>query len=216
MHVHITGFARSGTTLLKNLFACFKNTYIIPGEVSRIGFNPPPSAQNKVIVTKTPKDVDEPDCLMAQPDTGIIFSIRDPRDRVCSASGDSLGRGRSPRIIYTADDSEYYNVRLQFLEKFRDRILVVKYEDIIQQPDETQQRIVEYCGLEIDIPFTEGWTRFSENERENQLGTVMNGLRPLDDRAIGRWKTAPFQDAVREYVDNNPLVQKFIEEFYTS
>jgi hypothetical protein len=219
-HVHITGFARGGTNLLKNLFVCFNNTYIVAGEVSRVGFYPPTGAFDKifdkVVVTKDPQEVDAMERLIAQPRTRVIFSIRDPRDRVCSTTGDNEGRGRSPRIIYTADDSEYYDVRMRFLEKFRDQILVVKYEDIIQQPDETQERIAAYCDLEIDIPFAEGWAFFSENERENQLRVGMNGLRPLDDRAIGRWKTEPFREAVQEYVDKNPLVQSFIEEFYPS
>jgi hypothetical protein len=166
------------------------------------------------VVTKNPNDVEKMEQLMSQPDTHFLFLIRDPRDRVCSSSGDAMGRGRRLAMIRRAKDSEYFRVRLEFLEKFWDQLLVVKYEDIIQQPDETQQRIAEYCGLEIDIPFTEGWTRFSEHENENQLRTVMNGLRPLDDRAIGRWETSEFREAVQEYVDKHPLVQDFIEEFY--
>jgi hypothetical protein len=110
--------------------------------------------------------------------------------------------------------SEYYRIRMEFLEKFRDQLLVVKYEDLIRRPDETQHRIAEYCGLEIEIPFAEGWTRFAENENENHLRTVMNGLRPLDDRAIGRGQAGEFQAAVQEYVRRNPLVRSFIEEFY--
>ena len=214
-YVHITGFARAGTTLLKNLFVCFKNTYITAGEVSRIGFSYPRAAHGRVVVTKHPNDIERPELLMAQLDTHHIFLIRDPRDRACSSTGDVRGdQGRSLSVIRKANESDYYRIRMEFLEKFRDQVLIVKYEDVIQQPDETQQRLADYCSLEIDIPFAEGWSRFSENENENHLQKVMNGLRPLDARTIGRWQTGEFQGAIQEYLRKHPQVRSFIKEFY--
>ena len=33
-HIHITGEARSGTTLMKNLFRCFEDTVVVVGETN--------------------------------------------------------------------------------------------------------------------------------------------------------------------------------------
>lgn len=217
-HVHIIGFARAGTTLLKNLMITFKNIQVVQGEPSRFGAEKLEVPDDVTLVTKNIPDIDRMDDLMRQPDTAFLFCVRDPRDKICSRQNDPEGKGRDLKQVAEEEVWEHanrgYALRRKFLEKYEDRVLIIRYEDVILHPEETQRRIGEHCGLEIDIPFTEAQSRIEAQESLENLNRAMNGLRPLDSRSIGRWKEPRFKEICEAYVEKYPDVRYFLEKYY--
>ncbi|WP_161604318.1 sulfotransferase family protein [Roseiconus nitratireducens] len=78
------------------------------------------------------------------PDYRIILLVRDPRDNALSVANKNFG----PRDLYFA--SRYIRFQLEIyaahLEKSPDRILCIKYEDLLTDPMSEVEKLAEFVG----------------------------------------------------------------------
>ena len=179
-HLHIVSLSpRSGTTLLMELMTCSFEIDMFPEHEARIG--EVPMGNCSVYLTKSPKDV-----VVIGPIVKIfknIFTIvvlRDPRDSAVS--------------VHSSDPSNYYGTLeywhnyLPYFEKFKNhkRVLTIRYEDLVSNPDEIQRTI------QNKFPFLKQKDLFSNYlKHANPTGKsklALNGLREIEKKSIGNWK----------------------------
>jgi hypothetical protein len=134
--IHIVGSGpRTGTTLMAEaMIACFRIDQHTAHE-DRVFAKP--SEPTDVYLTKTVKDllVIGP-FLDLNPDLYVICMIRDPRDMVVSR------HGKDPDTYWAG--LRYWNTYIPAWRRVRHhpRLITVKYEDLVTDPDGTQASLV--------------------------------------------------------------------------
>lgn len=207
----VRGCPRSGNTMLyAMLSSCFEGVTQLKGE--HIPIEARISNYDKVTIAKYPRPVskrilgDEYDAsrdfLTTPPeDALLIFIVRDPRDALMSKHG-SFG---SEPFLKSA--SAWFSV-IEEIQKIKDRhnVLVLRYEDIIADPDSIQRKIAHLSGLKMSGTFS----NFNEMVKtsgaqltKHNLGEL-NGLRPVDSSRVFAYRNEP-----REVVQ--PIVEKILE-----
>jgi hypothetical protein len=206
--IHIVGCARSGTTMLHLAMACFDRVILCPTESKapypyfrerielglRLGAVPGP----KHYVTKRGFEWHKPDRVAELlrwtlwENIGIIHLVRDPRDVLVSRAS-SLPNG--PYVWY---DRWYDSIRAadSIFEALvsHPRKIIVRYEDIVLQPEAVQQRIASTFGLRVNSRallmnrVKDNFERLGLRYDAQQL-MALNGLRNMDANSIGNWRT---------------------------
>jgi tetratricopeptide (TPR) repeat protein len=64
------------------------------------------------------------------------------------------------------------------------RILDVRYEDLVTRPDETAQRVLDYCGLRR----VEGVTDILANKKPTTTASALQVRKPIHKKNVGGWK----------------------------
>ena len=135
--------------------------------------------------------------LTAIPELQIVYVIRDPRDVVNS----SLARQKKDPRFEEADKSifawiqewaEAENTVNRVVQNpaIRDRILIVRYEDLVLDEKEAQGRLARFLGLKsIEIP-PDLHKGADVTENASSFGAIRTSL---DSTPIGRWKTTSVQ-----------------------
>jgi hypothetical protein len=73
-------------------------------------------------------------------------------------------------------------------------VLPIRYEDLVNQPDEIQRQIEHLTGWSITHPLRS----FHEHVPRGFDGRALNGLRELDSQTLHRWR----QDAHRQRIES--------------
>ncbi len=203
-HIHVVGFKRGGTTLMQQLFRCFKDTWVYDsGGIHIWDVSIPDNVTASTVVSKFSKDAYFVDQCLETPGAQIVYMIRDPRDTLTSQFKNSGVVAVNPAKLAH---------RIKELPKIQGDFLLVKYEDLVSDADRTQAVIADRFSLEIDIPFTEGYTRFSDDAPDQTL----NGIRPPDTQGIGRWQLPEHREHVLQIVSEFPEMQEFIDRWYSN
>lgn len=194
--IHITGLPRTGTTLMRSLMGCFKETEIVPGE-----HHPQEPTSGRVYVTKFPSEsVDVYDTF---PDLRMICMIRDPRDTFCSLqAGHRRWRDeerRSPGIFVRQLEDQRAVLN-------HPRTVVIKYEELVTTPDKIQEILESLLDLTIKHPFSGGNNLFLDDE----ITFALNGVRPPDTDSVGSHHLDKNIGIVKEWLRDNPEVDQFI------
>ena len=183
--IHIVGAHRSGTSLMLDLVAsCFANVAANLDAEMSIYDEPDPrqlDAGTEVFVSKQPRDVTIiGPVLKIDRALHVICMIRDPRAVITS-------------VNRTHPDKYFCNGRV-WLEcdaaarklESHPRFLVVRYEDLVKDPDAVQQQLMQR------IPFLKFAHRFSEFHKFSKASVAftdaMNGLRPIAGDRVDAWK----------------------------
>ena len=178
----IVGCARSGNTLM--LYLMTEGFGGMERQVGETGEVVPEAKPGVVAVGKFPRRASILDeiGLLDQEDLGIIYMMRDPRDVLTS--------------LHPAKPNNYWvqparwKREAQAALKFQshERVLLVRFEDLLKEPALSQERIARKFDLKIAMPFAEAhsWTPKSEGDMINV--TAMHGIRPLDPAEIGSWQ----------------------------
>lgn len=124
-----------------------------------------------------------PDILEAYPFAKFIQMIRDPRDRYEAI----LNKSNKPQYLGVATARWLYSAALakKNQTKFPGRYLVIRYEDLVSQPEQTIRAVCEFLGVEYDLAMVkmEHVARFSEYESEE-----VQRSGPLSTKYIGRFQ----------------------------
>jgi len=178
--IHIVGCSpRSGTTLLAEaMISCFGIDLYENHEASIFR---QPVRTGKIYLTKRPGDI----CVIGpvlrmDPDLYVIYMLRDPRDIICSKHGKDPDRywvGLSAWNVYS-----FYGRKLQGHGRF----MVVRYEDLVGNPDMIQARLMER------MPFLVKRALFSDYHKtakpsEDSLA-ALGGVRPISIERTGNWR----------------------------
>jgi LPS sulfotransferase NodH len=125
---------------------------------------------------------------VCMPQATIIHCHRDPRDQLFSCW--SLLFSQNQEYAYTFDElGRFYQAYLRLMSHWRavlpaGRMLEVRYEELVAEPEAQVRRVLEHCGLEWD----ENALRFYEARRPVKSASMFQVREPIYDRSIGRWK----------------------------
>ena len=177
--IHITGAARSGTTLMLALMlTCFD---IDGGCTRETRLWRAPVRGRRVVLTKQPQD-EKLSLFLARrdPRLHVIYMLRDPREVIVSRHGSAPGR-------------YWTNLRAwcQSIEPARpwfghSRVHVVRYDSLAREPDTVQRE------LAAAMPFLQPvhpFSRFQEiaELQEPQWRRAMGSIRSISPESLGGW-----------------------------
>ena len=203
--LHIMGCARSGNTLMLHLLGSgFNNTVIFHGESyistkgkyknlsdKRGGWKKRTADEEfainrfrefensgNILITKAPRMTKKLKKIMCD-EQGLIFMIRDPRDTLTSY------RSADHDKFYNKISRWLYNAKIASELQNNKKVLIVKFENLVLNPEKIQKEIAEKFRLEILRPFPDCYTHFENDEYSAETS---NGFRPLDESRIANWK----------------------------
>ena len=196
--IYIMGCAKTGTTLLLRLFHAFKDVRVIERE---IGLGPFLKWRSSlpVIVGKRaglslfsntlPKGKDKVQRnILESNDIKVIVLVRDPADVMES------------RYV----SAQRYLDSMAQIEGMpqADWLTAIQYENLVENPDEIQEGIAHWLGLEIEHKWSEYPAFFPEASRRLLIDPEgPNSLRPINTDRIGKgynWKRQATPVQVRE------------------
>ena len=183
MKIFIAGCARSGTSLARGLMGCFADTYVHGGfsydqEAPESMFNRLDRSERHLVVKRVLTSYLTLPSLAS--DVALIYCVRHPLD-VLTSSHPSV----PDRPFYVSEPrwrAEYAAYRLLCGLQPSRRTFVLRYEDLVGDPDGMQRRIAHHFGLDIARPFT-----------ENAEGV------PVRRSSVEKWRTDP---GLRDYIDS--------------
>jgi len=177
--IHIVGVsARTGTTLLAECMRrCFNVDRYEKHEASlntmRWG--------SSIYLTKNPQDIMYLNLrLTLDPRLTVICMIRDPRDVISSKHADNPNKYR-----VSLGEWKYKNKLVQqYLNN--DRFITIRYEDLIDNPNATQNYIMSKIEY---LEETKSFSDFHEGGSfSEQSVRALNGVRPIDKNSKSIWR----------------------------
>ena len=177
--LHVVGCHRSGTTLVfEMLTACFMHDAHCAHEESI--FNPSEVSGIDLYFSKKPSDITHiKRIFFADPDLYLIFMLRDPRSVITSI------HPSKPDLYFSSFERwQRYQTAADSLQ-LHPRFLQIRYEDLVVNPDCTQQVISDrFTFLRSQHEFSE----FEKYSTASEAAVIsLTGLRPVSDRHIRSW-----------------------------
>ena len=180
--IYVMGCGRSGTWLLAGLFATYADLEIIPKELSVEHFGLF-ATKKKVLLLKRDYAAHArieqiPACIE------IVYIIRHPFD-VLTSQNPTTG------ATYHIAPHRWLNemLALQYLlDSKRDHTTIIKYEDLVQEPRNSQTLIAGKLKLDISHPAEMLDKVFNA---PSEAVSAMHGLRAIDTNSIGNYKKDP-------------------------
>jgi Flp pilus assembly protein TadD len=125
---------------------------------------------------------------LALPNAKIIHVIRDPIDTCVSC----FSKLFTLELNYTYDLAElgrYYRRYERLMAHWRrvlppDRILDVRYEDVVGDLEQQARRLLDYC----ELPWDERCLGFYETKRQVRTASAVQVRQPIYGSSIGRWR----------------------------
>ena len=118
--------------------------------------------------------------LKRDPELWVICMVRDPRDVVVSQHRKKPGLYWNNLRKWNAEFLKYQQVEES------DRFIVIRYEDLVGNPDDIQEMIRER------IPFLEQTERFSNfhciAKPGKKVDDALGGVREISDSSVGNWQ----------------------------
>jgi hypothetical protein len=203
--IFIFGCARSGTTLVLNLFRAFNHVTVRNMEqCSTHVMND--AKDGWVIAKRTPHCATH---LLADlpllRDLWIIDVLRDPRDVVTSVlpsfPGFYCDFGRWERDVRVA----------QAVADRHIRFLRIRYEELLLHPDQIQCDIAGVLNLNVRVQFGSFVSVVPKDLPQNAV-QALGGVRPLDSSRAGRWRrSSHYLDRVTEQLRAYPEMESTLQ-----
>lgn len=141
------------------------------------------------------------------PDAFMIHIVRDPRDVVASRLKTEWGAKRS--LEFHVAEYHYYlkKVRAEGPALFGNRFIELKYEDLLEAPEEQLSSILSKFGETFEPQMLEFYKNDSGLVAEDEKKWKGNVSKPLQQKNSGKWKASfsPKEAA---------LIQKGIKPFF--
>jgi hypothetical protein len=210
-HVVMCGFPRSGTTLLQLMMeTAYPNARTFHRERAALAAvqNTWPG-RHELMITKRPDDLFWLDEVRERyrdrrPRPLFIISVRDPRAVLTSVHAKKSGYCVPPEKWRAAYEHIQYN--LQF-----DDVITVEYREVIEQPQQVQERLSSFIGSSPKASFDE----YLSSVPSDFDTTALNGVRPLDASGLDRWRAPKHADRIRQLLRELPeLPDRLIEMGY--
>lgn len=209
----ICGMSRSGTSLLYTLMAnAIKGVRFNEKEVSALQYE----FHDPVCLTKRPLDcflLDQIFASFPRDDIRIIFSVRDPRDVICSVH-------RNVPFDYFCGFQNQYFVNpvektatltnpglwsiFQAWLKYKDHpnVITSRYEDLTTDPLGTAERLGKFIGE--DMVSTGAFDIGEQTRIPNKMDQALNGVRAIDKKSVSVWRKHP-QRVWTEFTNNKQM-----------
>jgi tetratricopeptide (TPR) repeat protein len=138
----------------------------------------------------------------ALPNAKIICMLRDPMD-TCIGNYRQLFTINNPYYAYSLDlldTAKFYSRFYKLMQHFsalHSNIKLVKYEELVAQPEQQIKELVSFCNLEWQAQCID----FHLNTSPVSTASKVQVRQPLNNKAIGRWKAfKPHTDKAVEYL----------------
>jgi tetratricopeptide (TPR) repeat protein len=125
---------------------------------------------------------------LALPNATIIHTMRDPVD-TCISCFSKLFAGEQNHTYDLGELGRYYKRYERLMAHWRrvlpkDRILDVRYEDVVADLEGQARRIIAHCGL----PWDDRCLAFHETKRPVRTASATQVRQPIYKSAVGRWR----------------------------
>ncbi|MDR0533733.1 MAG: sulfotransferase domain-containing protein [Verrucomicrobiales bacterium] len=138
------------------------------------------------------------DLLQANPHVKVLWMLRDPRDVLISI------HSLKPGEYYVSPERWIKSLHLYQQFKNDAQVLTIRYEDIVQNPKDTQNKIAKFCNLAVSLQFEEAHNFFP---KFHQNVTAMHSIRPIDTNSVRKWQKNPvFRDYLQQIFTSNPEI----------
>ncbi len=179
-HLHIVACApRSGTTLLHEaMVSCLQ---IDRHHAHELRFHLGRAGVGELLLTKRPKDTPYVAAVLAAvPEFHVVYLLRDPRDVIVSRHGRSRDRYYTNIRVWRENQA----AAREFID--HPRCLALRYEDLVADPDATQQRLcAQFPWLRIRHPFSRYHEHAQVSARSLQ---ALHSVRPIGAGSVGLWR----------------------------
>lgn len=189
-HVVVCGFPRSGSTLLQLMIeACVSDVRTYGRERRGTEAAKCYRRVSPIMMTKRPSDIFTLDDLRefySQHSANVRFVLmtRDPRAVLTSIHHSNPGE-----YYVSADRWRAIYSYWEWATSAED-VVTVRYEDLICEPDRTQQILADFVGWEVCHPFAD----FHNAVPEGFDTRALNGVRKLDPKNTERWRNPEHHD----------------------
>ncbi len=165
-----------------------------------------PEPEPLLYCSKRPQDILFVGPLLSfDPNLWVVFMVRDPRDVIVSR------HHLRPEAYWC-----HLGVWKQRYRKARrswqhPRFIVIRYEDLVTDPDSVQERLV------AQMPFLRPVRRFSEWGSADRVSSsselALGGARPITTDSIGGWQQKPGRIA-SQILKHGPIATELVELGY--
>jgi hypothetical protein len=210
-HVVVCGFARSGSTLLLlQLETCVSGIRTFGKETPALAAAQIALRNHPYMITKDPYDVmflDEIRAIYAtrRAEVRFIVTVRDPRAVLTSRHVKPTDQPGG-YYLHPREWRAYYE-HVRYAQQFDD-VLTLEYRDLVCRPALVQQRLTEFIGWHVHLPFDEFHTAASPDFNQRAL----NGLRPLDPTRVDAWRDEKHRDRIRRMLAEIPELPLYLIE----
>ena len=189
MKIAICGFSRSGSTLFLQML----NTSVSNFKVREFEGSYKNTPEDNVI-TKRPNDIEFLPEMLNDPNIQPIIVVRDPRAILTSfhkSVPDNYFCSYHKIYFVPPNGSPPYRISkyslsyvYRIIDKYKDdkRIILIRYEDLIEDP----RKIQEFLGGKLGLEYKDDFTNFHKHNLKNIR--ALNGVRPVDLSRKDGWK----------------------------
>ena len=128
-----------------------------------------------------------PHILAALPNAKIIHLVRDPRD-ACFSVFKQLFADAYPHSYDLEEMARhfvrYHRLMATWRERFPDRFLDVRYEDVVVNLEDNARRILQY----LELPWEEACMAFHKQGTAVSTASAVQVREPAHTRSVGRWQ----------------------------
>jgi hypothetical protein len=182
--IFIMGCGRSGTWLLTGIMATFKGVSVLYKEVPVEYFGAVSSERNALVLKRNFRSYENVEAIPRQ--ITILHVIRHPFD-VLTSHHPIAGQRTGQQYHITPGRWLGEMMALRWLmESERPCTKIVRYEDLVTDPNRTQAEIGSFLKMDIETPATEYHMVI---QPPPEMMQSMHGLRSPDVSSIGRWKS---------------------------
>lgn len=208
-HVHVCGYSRAGTTmLLAMLEHAYPHARIFRREVAGWRAATWSWRNHALMISKMPIDIRILHRLQhfyrhRKAQLKVIIMIRDPRDALTSRH---VSHDRPYLQTPTLWRLDHAYVRYHLAHS---HVLLVRYEGLVADVEGVQKQIETFIGHPASHPFT----TFHQTTQASGFDTrALNGVRPLDDKSIGRWKNPDHIPRLHQILADVPDFSSILHE----
>ncbi|RWL22566.1 MAG: sulfotransferase [Mesorhizobium sp.] len=218
----VCGCGHSGTTLIATILASHADVFL-PFEETNVFFKWAPlalyrysklkraaiGAGKSVLLEKTPRHIRRVDRIRRLvPGAKFVMPVRDGRDTVASLTR-RLGDATASLDRWISDNTMVH------AERGSTDVLIYRYEDLVDDPEATVEKICTFLGLSFDqslLDYHRNPQRWFTLNAQPQHAALRNQQvnQPIYD-GRGRWKTELGQQELMELTEGRgkPLMQAF-------
>lgn len=143
------------------------------------------------------------------PSARFIFAVRDPRDVVLSCFTRSFGLNEAMRHFLSLESTAAYygavmDLGIASLEAMPDRMLRLRYEALVADPEAETRRLCTF----LDLEWREELLRFYDTAKRRRINTpsYQQVTQPIYKDALARWRhysagLAPVLGRLQPYID---------------
>ena len=141
----------------------------------------------------------------------LIYTTRDPRAilRSIEVQSDSTREDKDERWLDLAGNFEVWEPYLD-----RPNILITRFEDLVNHPEQTMRAVYAHLGLEYSERYMEPFARlYPERFLWETAVDWESGVRKAFQKQKAQINDSDLSDEMLEKVSSNPVIQRFRDRF---